>query len=452
MFPSLVTAFTVIASLELAGRARGGTGLFGWIGEAAVARSVLRQCRAGDDHLRPRRLRRRDQRGLRDERDDPQHRVDPGSLPPDGGHGRRAQLHGLQLLAAAAAHRTRAVLAARGDRSSRICGSPGMQLFSIPNHIAGLHGDAAARLHGRISGCRGGPGVDTARQSVGRWRRDPVRLGDVLRRRARRHDAGRAARRQAADRLRRAAGGTAIGPSLWDRSDCGRRSPCSSSCSRTRSRSTTCTRMAQIPIAGVLAVLSTRHGARGSARPRRYHPRRGCPAARHLGCLVPALMAGRSRRRLRPLRVGGRAVHAAGPASARCSSCSSPASPTSQSAEASCTRPRTAGRSTSRGRPRARRRRTSSRSPARVLTWAARCGGSRRTPATSARATTAPSTRPARRPGGRPAKPASRCRAMALGSATACSTSRFPSSTCRRQRRRAWSRSPRRKARATTRA
>ncbi len=32
MFPSLVTAFTVIASLENAGRARGGQGLFGWIG------------------------------------------------------------------------------------------------------------------------------------------------------------------------------------------------------------------------------------------------------------------------------------------------------------------------------------------------------------------------------------------------------------------------------------
>ena len=31
MFPSLVTAFTVIASLEYAGRARGGTGLFGWL-------------------------------------------------------------------------------------------------------------------------------------------------------------------------------------------------------------------------------------------------------------------------------------------------------------------------------------------------------------------------------------------------------------------------------------
>lgn len=31
MFPSLVTAFTVIASLEIAGRARGGAGRFGWI-------------------------------------------------------------------------------------------------------------------------------------------------------------------------------------------------------------------------------------------------------------------------------------------------------------------------------------------------------------------------------------------------------------------------------------
>jgi cytochrome c oxidase subunit I len=31
LYPSFVTAFTVIASLELAGRARGGTGLFGWI-------------------------------------------------------------------------------------------------------------------------------------------------------------------------------------------------------------------------------------------------------------------------------------------------------------------------------------------------------------------------------------------------------------------------------------
>jgi len=30
-FPSLLTAFNVIASLEIGGRKRGGTGLFGWI-------------------------------------------------------------------------------------------------------------------------------------------------------------------------------------------------------------------------------------------------------------------------------------------------------------------------------------------------------------------------------------------------------------------------------------
>ncbi len=49
MFPSLVTAFTVIASLEFAGRARGGTGTFGWIGKlpwadpffASVALSMI---------------------------------------------------------------------------------------------------------------------------------------------------------------------------------------------------------------------------------------------------------------------------------------------------------------------------------------------------------------------------------------------------------------------------
>ncbi|HET6638187.1 MAG TPA: cbb3-type cytochrome c oxidase subunit I [Gemmatimonadota bacterium] len=49
LFPSLVTAFTIVASLEVAGRMRGGTGLFGWIrrlpwGEpffSAVALAIL---------------------------------------------------------------------------------------------------------------------------------------------------------------------------------------------------------------------------------------------------------------------------------------------------------------------------------------------------------------------------------------------------------------------------
>ena len=45
-FPSMITAFTVIASLEYAGRARGGTGLVGWIralpwGDASVTSQLL---------------------------------------------------------------------------------------------------------------------------------------------------------------------------------------------------------------------------------------------------------------------------------------------------------------------------------------------------------------------------------------------------------------------------
>lgn len=46
LFPSFITAFTVIASLEVAGRARGGTGLFGWLkrlpwGDPLVASVLL---------------------------------------------------------------------------------------------------------------------------------------------------------------------------------------------------------------------------------------------------------------------------------------------------------------------------------------------------------------------------------------------------------------------------
>ena len=105
MFPSLVTAFTVIASLEFAGRARGGTGTFGWIGKLPWRDPFFASVGAVDDHLRAGRIRRRHQRRLRDERDDPQHGVGAGTLSPDRRHGGGAQLHGLQLLDAAPRHR-----------------------------------------------------------------------------------------------------------------------------------------------------------------------------------------------------------------------------------------------------------------------------------------------------------------------------------------------------------
>jgi cytochrome c oxidase subunit 1 len=46
LFPSLITAFTIVASLEIAGRRRGGTGVFGWIrrlpwGDPLVSSAIL---------------------------------------------------------------------------------------------------------------------------------------------------------------------------------------------------------------------------------------------------------------------------------------------------------------------------------------------------------------------------------------------------------------------------
>ena len=125
MYPSFVTAFTVIASLEVAGTAEGRERAVQLDRPAAVVRSVLLVGGAGDDRVRVRRLRRRDQRGLRDERHGAQHGVDHGALPRHARHHRRAHVHGRDLLAAAAAARTRAALHAAGARFSRTSGSAG---------------------------------------------------------------------------------------------------------------------------------------------------------------------------------------------------------------------------------------------------------------------------------------------------------------------------------------
>ena len=114
VYPSLVTAFTVIASLEVAGRMKGALGLFDWIGAAPLVGAVLRVDRAGHDRLCLRRHRRRDQRGLRDELDGAQHRLDSGALPRDARHHGRADVHGRHLLADAATARPRGAFPANG--------------------------------------------------------------------------------------------------------------------------------------------------------------------------------------------------------------------------------------------------------------------------------------------------------------------------------------------------
>ena len=218
MFPSLVTAFTVIASLEQAGRARGGTGRFGWIRVAAVAGSVLRQRRAVDDHLRARRLRRRHQRRLRDERDDPQHCLDPGAFPSHRRHRRRA--HASWASATGCCRGSPA--GPSPGRASRCCsptcGSSGMQFFSIPSHIAGLMGMPRRVYTGEFQGVAAAqawvPLVNlSAIGGVILFVSAMCYVGVLV---ATMLVAPRGER--AADRVRRVAGAAGTpGPSLWDR-------------------------------------------------------------------------------------------------------------------------------------------------------------------------------------------------------------------------------------------
>ena len=89
----------------------------------------------------------------------------------------------------------------------------GMQFFSIPSHIAGLMGMPRRVYTGEFHGNEAAARVDPARQPLGRGRRDPVRLGHVLRRRAPGHDVRDAAWGARRNRVRGAdgaAGGRAV--------------------------------------------------------------------------------------------------------------------------------------------------------------------------------------------------------------------------------------------------
>ena len=81
--PTLLTVFTITASFEIAGRLRGGTGLFGWIARIAVGSPDGAGDRSGLFHAVVRRRRRSDKHELRHERDDPQHVVGHRSFPSD---------------------------------------------------------------------------------------------------------------------------------------------------------------------------------------------------------------------------------------------------------------------------------------------------------------------------------------------------------------------------------
>ena len=121
--PTLLTVFTICASVEIAGRLRGGKGAFGWLDGAAVAQSDHARDRVLVRHARLRRRRRADQHELSARLHHPQHAVDHRPLPPDLRRRDRHHVFRDRLRHVAASDRPRAgQLRPDADRSSG-CGS-----------------------------------------------------------------------------------------------------------------------------------------------------------------------------------------------------------------------------------------------------------------------------------------------------------------------------------------
>jgi cytochrome c oxidase subunit I len=100
-FPSLATAFSVMAALEIGGRRRGGTRAARLDPEAALGRSVRRRPAPGDAHVRAGRRDGPHQRELHHEPGHPQHHLGPGALPHDRRERRGPDADGCGVLAGA---------------------------------------------------------------------------------------------------------------------------------------------------------------------------------------------------------------------------------------------------------------------------------------------------------------------------------------------------------------
>ena len=410
MFPSLVTAFTVIASLELAGRMRGGTGLFGWIARlpwsdpffASVALAMITFALGGFG----------------------------GAI--NAAYAMNAMIHNtawiqghFHLTVGTAVALSfmgvsywmlprltgRALVWPRIATLQPYLWFVGMQCFSIPNHIAGVLGMPRRVYTGEFQGVAAAqqwvPLVDlsaiggvilfvSAMCYVG------VLVGTMLVSARGAHGSNRV-RRSGWPRRRQ-------GPRCGIASVCGRRWPSSSSSSLTPSRSITSTRW---------CVFRRAASPRSDDQPMAHElPPRCCSVARFQADSTSRALdfcPGRdgrwASRRLRTLRLGKRSLHAAGSASDTCISCSSAARvdmavgatllyQTPDGHTVNITRRRTEGTVADF---------IALSSTCRILD--VRCDGKTRTTATSAPATTARSIPRARPRAARLATPACRCRA-----------------------------------------
>src|SRR5262249_15330891 len=147
-FPSLLTFFNVVASLESGARARGGRGFVVWFGrlpwgDPSVAAQVLAMLLfafggvgglINASQPEPRRA---------------PHRLDAGSPPPHRGHRRDADVHRNHVLARSGGQWARAVEPTAGpDPGVALVHRHGRLLELAPSPR--LHGDAAAHGHRRL--------------------------------------------------------------------------------------------------------------------------------------------------------------------------------------------------------------------------------------------------------------------------------------------------------------
>ena len=137
--PTLLTIFTITASLEIAGRLRGGRGVFGWIAKLAVGAAAGARDRACFRHARLWRLRRADQHGLWHERHGAQHLVGHGAFSSDLRRLRRHHVFRDRLRDLAAPDRPRARFA-RAAALQLWLWFVGMMVMTLPWHWLGLQG------------------------------------------------------------------------------------------------------------------------------------------------------------------------------------------------------------------------------------------------------------------------------------------------------------------------
>ena len=177
-FPSLATAFSVMAALEIGGRRAGGRGLLGWVtklpwGDPSVTAQLLAMLTfvlGGATGLV--------NASYVDEPGDPQHHLGAGPLPHDGGHGGGAHLHGHRLLADSLPYRSSLVEPRNGARLV-VDLHGGRADLRARDDLGRPGGHAAPDVHG--AGDLLQPGVAARRHSHGHRRhadvhRDPPLL------------------------------------------------------------------------------------------------------------------------------------------------------------------------------------------------------------------------------------------------------------------------------------